>query len=118
MSKKAPSGLFTTLSVVFFLGGFYLVSSSILASTAWYVRFFVILLTLALSIFCLALTEHKNYLIGLFKGARIEMRKVYWPKKDELTKTTLMVLATVAAFAIFLTIVDAILSLIVKWVIS
>ena len=46
------------------------------------------------------------------------MRKVYWPQKDELTKTTLMVLATVAAFAIFLTIVDAILSLIVKWVIS
>ena len=118
MSKKAPSGLFTTLSVVSFLGGFYLVSSSILASTAWYIRFLVIILTLILSVFCLTLTEHKDYLIGLFKGARIELRKVFWPSKDELTKTTLMVLATVAAFAIFLTIVDAILSLIVKWVIS
>lgn len=64
----------------------------------------------------LTLTDHWVHIKELFHGARIEIRKVFWPKKDELVKTTLMVLVIVAIFAIFLTIVDGLLTLLIKWV--
>jgi preprotein translocase, secE subunit len=52
--------------------------------------------------------------LALFRGARIEMRKVRWPTKEEATKSTLVVLALVALFAIVLSIFDWILVKIVE----
>ena len=38
---------------------------------------------------------------GFFKNVGSEMRKVSWPKRKELTRYTIIVLATVAVMAVF-----------------
>lgn len=37
---------------------------------------------------------------------RIEMKQVTWPTRDDVVSTTLVVIATVAFFGVFLTVVD------------
>ena len=114
VKKKPLDGLFTALAVIFFLGGFYLIDSIFLAGAAWYVRLGVVIASLLLAIGALSLTGYREKFISLFKGARVELRKVHWPSKDEAVKTTLMVLAIVAVFAIFLSIIDWLLALIIR----
>ncbi|MBV7433601.1 preprotein translocase subunit SecE [Cardiobacteriaceae bacterium TAE3-ERU3] len=114
VKKKPLDGVFTALAVIFFLGGFYLIDSIFLAGSAWYVRFGVVIVALLLSIGSLSLTGYREKFVSLFKGARVELRKVHWPSKDEAVKTTLMVLAIVAVFAIFLSIIDWLLALIIR----
>ncbi|UJF23768.1 preprotein translocase subunit SecE [Suttonella sp. R2A3] len=114
VKKKPLDGLFTALAVLFFLGGFYLIDSMFLAAEAWYVRFGVVLVALLLAAGCLWLTGYRSKILSLFKGARIEWRKLHWPTKDEAVKATLMVLAIVAVFAIFLSIIDWFLALIIR----
>lgn len=112
-AHRPLSGLFTALSVLLFLGGFYLAGSLFFAARPWYIRFLVMAAGLLGATGALALTDHWNRLRELAVGARIEMRKVFWPGKDELVKTTLMVLAIVAVFALFLTLVDGLLAFII-----
>lgn len=115
-SHRPLSGFFTALAVVIFLGGFYLAGSMFLAAEPWYIRLGAALGSIVLAAGALALTDYWVKIRQLAIGARIEMRKVFWPKKDELLKTTLMVLAIVAVFALFLTIVDALLTLLIRTV--
>jgi preprotein translocase subunit SecE len=49
-------------------------------------------------------------LIFFLKETKIELRKVVWPTKDETIKTTGMIMIAVVVVAIFLWIVDAILT--------
>lgn len=113
VKKKPLDGLFTALSVIFFLGGFYLIDSIFLAGSAWYIRFAVVVVSLTLALGAISLTGYREKIISLFKGSRIELRKVHWPSKDDAIKTTLMVLAIVSVFAIFLSIIDWLLALII-----
>lgn len=69
-----------------------------------------------LSILCLFLTNHWPYLMGLIRGARIELNKVHWPSKDEWSKSTMMVLAIVSLFSILLMFIDWLIALLVKMV--
>ncbi|NIN39299.1 MAG: preprotein translocase subunit SecE [Gammaproteobacteria bacterium] len=48
------------------------------------------------------------------RESRTEIRKVVWPTRKETTQTTLVVIAVVALVAIFLWIIDGILSWIVR----
>ena len=114
--KKPLSGLFTVLAIVLFLGGFYLAGSLFLASKAWYLRLAVAVLGAVLAAAALTQTIYWHKMISLVRGARIEMNKVFWPNKDELIKTTAMVLVIVTVFAIVLSIIDWILTLIVQLV--
>ncbi len=43
---------------------------------------------------------------GFFKNVRLEMKKVTWPTRRELTRYTLVVLATIAFFLVFFIVVD------------
>lgn len=45
-------------------------------------------------------------IVEFFKGVRSEMRKVSWPKGNELKNYTITVLATVIFFTIFFAIID------------
>ena len=47
---------------------------------------------------------------AFFKETKIELRKVVWPTRDETVKTTGMIMVAVVIVAIFLWIVDAILT--------
>ena len=52
---------------------------------------------------------------GFFKNVSSEMRKVSWPKKKELTKYTVIVLATVAFMTLFFALVDLGISELFRW---
>jgi preprotein translocase subunit SecE len=44
------------------------------------------------------------------KEARVELKKVSWPSRRELIESTMVVIVTVLAIAIFIGIIDLILS--------
>ncbi|TQR18954.1 preprotein translocase subunit SecE [Psychrobacillus vulpis] len=52
---------------------------------------------------------------GFFKNVMSEMRKVSWPRKKELTRYTVIVLATVAIMAVFFALVDLGISEFFRW---
>jgi preprotein translocase subunit SecE len=52
---------------------------------------------------------------GFFKNVMSEMRKVSWPKRKELTRYTIVVLATVVLMAVFFAIVDLGISELFRW---
>lgn len=115
MSERL-SGLMVFLSLFSFLFGFYLSGSLFFAGSASFVRFFIIVLGCSASVLFLWLSEHRERLLALIKGARIELYKVFWPTRDEAVKTTLLVLFVVTLFALFFTLIDALLTVLIKWV--
>ena len=62
-----------------------------------------------------AMTEQGRALIAFAKDARIEMRKVVWPTRQETIQTTLVVLALVVVMAILLWIIDTPLMWAIGW---
>lgn len=52
---------------------------------------------------------------GFFKNVMTEMRKVSWPRRKELTKYTVIVLATVVVMAVFFAVVDLGVSELFRW---
>ena len=52
----------------------------------------------------------KTKIIEFFTDIIKEMRKVTWPKKDELRESTIVVLITSLIFALFVYVIDKILS--------
>ena len=113
--KKSTDPLFTALAVIFFLGGFYLAgSTTFLTGVSGFVRFGVVIASLIASAAALWPTSHRAHILSLMRGARIEMRKMRWPTKDDAVKTTMVVLLLVAIFSIVLSIFDWILTSIVK----
>lgn len=52
----------------------------------------------------------KNKIIGFFTDIVKEMKKVTWPKREELKESTMVVIATSLIFAVFVYVVDKILN--------
>lgn len=45
-------------------------------------------------------------IVNFFRDTVREMKKVSWPKRKELTRYTVTVMATVAFFAVFFAVID------------
>lgn len=116
IEKKPLDGVFVFIATLLFLGGFYLAGSLFFAAKPWYVRLLIILAAVVSSLAVLALSSYRPRLLSLAKGARIELRKVHWPSKDEWWKATLMVLVIVTVFALFLSLIDWLLAAFIQWV--
>lgn len=56
-----------------------------------------------------------NKITQFFREVGSEMRKTSWPKSKELTKYTVVVIATVVFMAIFFTVVDLGISKLLRW---
>lgn len=52
---------------------------------------------------------------GFLKDVVSEMRKVSWPKRKELTKYTIVVLATVTFMALYFALTDLGISSLMEW---
>jgi preprotein translocase subunit SecE len=52
----------------------------------------------------------KNKIIGFFTDIVKEMKKVTWPKREELKESTMVVIATSLIFAIFVYAVDKVIN--------
>jgi len=57
-------------------------------------------------------------LTEFFRGVAREMRKVSWPKRKELTKYTIVVLATVIIMSVFFAVVDLGISELIRLVVE
>ncbi|MBU6081136.1 MULTISPECIES: preprotein translocase subunit SecE [Allobacillus] len=53
-------------------------------------------------------------MVKFLKDVNREMRKVSWPKGNELTRYTIIVLVTVIFFGVFFTVTDLVLSQILE----
>lgn len=59
----------------------------------------------------MALSLTNNKIANFIKEAKIELKKVVWPKKNELKKFTLIVIGVSIVTAIFLGLLDFLFSL-------
>ncbi|MDO4777303.1 MAG: preprotein translocase subunit SecE [Cardiobacteriaceae bacterium] len=116
IEKKPLDGVLIFLATLLFLGGFYLAGSLFFAAKPWYIRLLIIVVAIVSSLAVLALSSYRARLFSLARGARIELRKVHWPSKDEWWKATLMVLVIVTVFALFLSLIDWLLAALIQWV--
>lgn len=72
----------------------------------------VLLIAMAGGVF-LQTVKGQKFLV-MAREARIEIRKVIWPTRQETTQTTLIVLAAVALVALLLWLLDSLLSWIIQ----
>ena len=56
--------------------------------------------------------------IDFLSEARFELRKVVWPKRQEATRTTWVVIAVVVAISLLLAFFDVIVQAAVKWLLA
>lgn len=77
------------------------------------------LLAIAVVAAFVALQTAKGQLfLGLAKEARIEIRKVVWPTRQETTQTTLIVVAVVLVMALLLWGLDSLLGWLVSFIVG
>jgi len=60
-------------------------------------------------------TQMGQAVVGFSHDARMEVRKVVWPTRQETVQTTLMVIAAVIIIGVILWIVDMILANAIQW---
>ena len=112
-SSKAPRDMLKWATIVFLLtiaclgDYFYLGNAHSLRIIAW-------MIVLAVAFGLLMLTEQGVRLRVFSREARVELRKVVWPNRQETVQTTLLIGAMVIAVAVVLWGVDSVL----VWLIS
>ena len=63
-------------------------------------------------------TRRGARLIDFLSESRFELRKVVWPKRQEATRTTWVVIAVVVAISLLLAFFDVIVQAAVKWLLA
>lgn len=81
-------------------------------------RVLVLLALAALAGFVALQTARGHAFFVLLKEARIEIRKVVWPTRQETTQTTLIVVAVVLVMALLLWGLDSLLGLLVSLIVG
>lgn len=87
------------------------------ASNIW-IRIGVIVACIVVALGLLYATHQGKSFVGLLKDARIELRRVTWPSKQETVTTSWQVLAVVVITSIVLWCFDYILGLLIKLIIG
>lgn len=80
------------------------------------VRIIAVVAVMALAIGLALITAKGKSFINLAREARIELRKVVWPTRQEATQTTLIVAAITILIALILWGLDGILIRVVTWI--
>jgi preprotein translocase subunit SecE len=107
---KTESSIGMMLSILIVLGSFVLYYQDPLGLNTTLYKVLVLLVGLVLAAFVFLKAPQGVRLNAFYKETKIELRKVVWPTRDETVKTTGMIMVAVVIVAIFLWIVDAILT--------
>jgi len=73
------------------------------------------LVVLGLAGFVAAKTQKGRWVVEFFRDSRMELRKVVWPTREEITQTTLVVVVMVIVLALILWGMDGILVWLIGW---
>ncbi|WP_027910165.1 preprotein translocase subunit SecE [Pseudomonas sp. URMO17WK12:I4] len=77
----------------------------------------VLVLAVVAALIALQTTKGQSF-FGLAKEARVEIRKVVWPTRQETTQTTLIVVLVVLVMALVLWGLDSLLGWLVSFIVS
>jgi preprotein translocase subunit SecE len=108
VSSSAKDNLLLALSIVAILGG--------IAAFYWFdeqnllLRVGMVVLGLAAGAGLLWLSTYGKEFIDFFQAARVELRKVVWPSRDETFKTTYVVIIFAVVMGLFFFVLDWILT--------
>jgi len=107
---KKESSIGMIVSILIVLGSFVLYYQDPLGLNTTLYKVLVLLVGLGLAAFVFLKAPQGIRLSSFTKETKIELRKVVWPTRDETVKTTGIIMVAVVIVAIFLWIVDAILT--------
>jgi len=107
---KTESSIGMIISILIVLCSFVLYYQDPLGLNTTLYKVLVLLVGLVLAGFVFFKTPQGVRLNAFVKETKVELRKVVWPTRDETVKTTGMIMVAVVIVAIFLWIVDAILT--------
>jgi preprotein translocase subunit SecE len=115
MTEDAPKlGLLKwTIIALLFIAG--IIANSYLAHIATGIRAIGWIVLVGICAAIASMTEQGRALIAFAQDARIEMRKVVWPTRQETIQTTFVVLALVILMAIILWLIDTPLMWAIGW---
>lgn len=107
---KTESSIGMIVSILIVVGSLVLYYLDPLELNTTLYKVLVLLLGLIIAGFVFFKSPQGVRLNSFTKETKIELRKVVWPTRDETVKTTGMIMVAVVIVAIFLWIVDAILT--------
>lgn len=107
------NGLKWTIVFLIVIGG--IVANTHFNQVAWALRAAVGIVLLALAAITAFQTATGRVVWSFMKGARIELRKVVWPTRQETIQTTLVVVAMVVFAALVLWGIDTLFFWLVGW---
>lgn len=117
VKNKGVNGLLWTLSIL-------LVAVAAVGNTYFanhfplIVRVILLVVLLIFAVGLAALTNQGLRAIGFLKDARLELRKIIWPKRQETTQTTLIVGAVCLVVALALWGIDSIIVAVINFLTS
>jgi preprotein translocase subunit SecE len=95
------------------IAGFYFLS----AQPIW-LRWIIVLVSLVAGGF-VALQAQQGRAFSLFvQSSRVELRKVFWPTRQETMQVTIVVFAMVVALGLFFWGVDTLLQFLTRWLVQ
>ena len=103
-----------TLVVTFLLAG--MVGNYYYSEVSMPIRTLVWLAIVAMAGFIASKTQKGKWVVEFFRDARMELRKVVWPTREETMQTTLVVAAMVVILALLLWGLDGVLVWLIGWV--
>ncbi len=106
------------LALIFIPKALGMASVSFLAAGSGLNKLITFLVAAVLGWLCLLPSQSYKDFVALSKGARTEWRKTIKPDRDTVTRTTMMVLALVALFALLILLLDWIFGSILHWLIA
>lgn len=95
------------------IGG--IVANTYFNQTAWALRAAIGIVLIALAVLTAFQTTTGQLVWNFMKGARVELRKVVWPTRQETVQTTLVVVAMVVFAALVLWGIDTLFFWLVGW---
>lgn len=112
MSSKRDGVLWIAIAVIFIAA---LVANYYFANIALPIRIIAWIVIFGGLLGLAAITNQGRVAIRFMGEAKIELRKVFWPTKQETVQTTLIVMAMVIVTALILWGVDAFMMWIISW---
>lgn len=112
-AKSKLNGIFWALIFVLVAAG--IVANNYFNEIAWALRFAGWIVLAIVVVGLLSRTYEGKKLWRFAQEARVELRKVVWPTKDETIKTTMVIAALVICMAFILWGVDSVLMWAIGW---
>jgi preprotein translocase subunit SecE len=113
LQRPKPNNFLWVIIAVLITAG--VVANSYFSSVAWPLRLSGWIVLVIIMVLLAFRTAAGKKFWSFAKEARIELRKVVWPTKDETTRTTMIIAALVIFVSLILWCVDTLLLMAVNW---